>query len=235
MSGLSTISSRQIKAARALLDWSQDDLAQASQLSVATIRKLELGYISPRCSTTSVILKAFEASGIEFTASEGVRRRREDIAIFQGAGGCVAFMEDIAETAHKNGGDIMIVATSALGPYYMFGAKTGQLLEDIVGRNSRIAIKVILTDAIDLPGSLPRLEYRSLSTNYVNPMPFCVYGDKFAMITSSEGRVMKIVVVQSTSTAQSSRRQFSSMWEKAMAMQPATPELNGRSMAAGAL
>lgn len=219
MQSVSIISSRQIKAARALLDWSQEELAQVAQLSIATIRKLELGYISPRCSTTILIRKAFENSGIEFMDSEGVRRRHEGIATFEGASGCSLFMEDMSQTARKNGGEIMIVATSALGLYYMFGTKTSQLLEEMVTRNESLRIKVIITDTYDLPVSMPRLEYRSLSTNYVDPMPFCVYGDKYAMIASNEGKVTKIIVVQSTVAAQSSQRQFKSMWEKAMSLQ----------------
>jgi len=45
------INARQIKAARALLDWSQENLASASGLSIATIRKIESGHISPRDKT----------------------------------------------------------------------------------------------------------------------------------------------------------------------------------------
>lgn len=42
---------RQIKAARALLDWSQEDLAIRAALSIATIRKIESGALSPRDKT----------------------------------------------------------------------------------------------------------------------------------------------------------------------------------------
>jgi transcriptional regulator with XRE-family HTH domain len=51
----STINARQIKAARALLDWSQEDLANTSGLSIATIRKIESGHISPRGKTINSI------------------------------------------------------------------------------------------------------------------------------------------------------------------------------------
>jgi len=225
MNELGIISSGQIKAARALLDWSQDDLANETNLSIATIRKLELGHISPRCSTTSVIRKVFENSGIEFLDSEGVRRRQEDVAIFQGIEGRTSFMEDMEQTTRKNGGEIMIVVTSALNLYCLCGAKTSQLLEDMATKNNSLHIKVILTDNCNIPVSMPQLEYRYLSTNYVDPMPFCVYGDKYAMLSLRENRVMKIVSVQSASAAQSSRRQFHSMWEKATTVYPASATL----------
>jgi predicted transcriptional regulator len=56
----------QIKAARAFLDWSQEDLAIVTGLSLTTIRNLEMGYISPRNATTHVVRQAIENAGLEF-------------------------------------------------------------------------------------------------------------------------------------------------------------------------
>lgn len=72
------ISSRQIRAARALLGWSQQDLADRAIVSVNAIRKLEGGHVDPRWSTISAVKAALEAAGIEFqyadtTKGEGVR------------------------------------------------------------------------------------------------------------------------------------------------------------------
>lgn len=75
------ISIRQVKAARALLSWSQDDLAAASGVSVPTIARLESadGPLGGRASTASAIRQALEDAGIEFTghigAALGVRLR----------------------------------------------------------------------------------------------------------------------------------------------------------------
>ena len=69
----SSLKARQIKAARALLDWSQDDLASHSGLSVNTIRKMELGHISPRGKTSHAIRHAFEDNGLEFLEPDGGR------------------------------------------------------------------------------------------------------------------------------------------------------------------
>lgn len=210
------IGARQIKAARALLDWSQDDLACATKLSIATIRKLELGFISPRVSTTSILRKALEEAGIEFMDAEGVRRRQEEIRIYQGADGCSSLFEDIASTTRKNGGDFLAVTPSALALAYLFGAEASKRLEALVEHHNLTCAKIILTDILDLPLSTSRLEYRSISSNYVDPMPFFVYGDKYALVAASEGKISKIVVVQSSVAARSSRRHFHSMWEKAI-------------------
>jgi predicted transcriptional regulator len=64
---------RQIKAARALLGWSQEDLAQHSLISEPTIARLESadGQIAGRPSTAENIKAALEKAGIEFIAENG--------------------------------------------------------------------------------------------------------------------------------------------------------------------
>ena len=74
------ISSRQIRAARALLGWSQQDLADKSILSLNAVKRLETGHGDPRMSTVMAIKKALEDAGVEFLAEvggqgEGVRLR----------------------------------------------------------------------------------------------------------------------------------------------------------------
>jgi transcriptional regulator with XRE-family HTH domain len=67
------VSIRQIKAARALLGWSQDDLAARSNVSVPTIKRLEAadGEIGGRAETREALLSALREGGIEFLAENG--------------------------------------------------------------------------------------------------------------------------------------------------------------------
>ena len=82
-SGLSKLTTiRQVKAARALLGWSQSDLARHSGISEPTIARLESidGELGGRGETVRKIRTALEASGIEFIeengTGEGVRFRK---------------------------------------------------------------------------------------------------------------------------------------------------------------
>ena len=72
-----SVSIRQVKAARSLLGWSQGDLAQASGVSIPTIKRLEAqdGDLGGRASTASAILEALRRAGVEFTNGDapGVR------------------------------------------------------------------------------------------------------------------------------------------------------------------
>jgi transcriptional regulator with XRE-family HTH domain len=74
------ISVRQIKAARALLGWSQEDMAKHSAVSYPTVARLESseGELGGRKITAEKIVAALEAAGVEFTNGDqpGVRLRR---------------------------------------------------------------------------------------------------------------------------------------------------------------
>ena len=78
------VSIRQIKAARALLGWSQEDLATSSGVSVPTIKRLEAaeGDIGGRAETGDALLAALEKTGVEFipeNGGAGVRIRRGSV------------------------------------------------------------------------------------------------------------------------------------------------------------
>ena len=63
------ISVRQIKAGRSMLNWSAADLAKASRIGPATIRRYEMqdGIPTGNTSTLVSIQSALESAGIEFT------------------------------------------------------------------------------------------------------------------------------------------------------------------------
>ena len=58
------ITACQIRAARALLGWSQQDLADKSVISVNAIRRLETGEVDPRLSTVTAVQKAIVKAGV---------------------------------------------------------------------------------------------------------------------------------------------------------------------------
>lgn len=66
------ITSDQIRAARALLRWSADDLARHANIGVATIRRFELqeGVPSGQIRILEALKSALENAGVEFTGSQ---------------------------------------------------------------------------------------------------------------------------------------------------------------------
>ncbi len=74
------ITASQSRAARGLLDWTQQELADAARVGVATVRLFESEATETRHSTLTVLRLAFERAGVEFIEQNGggpgVRQRK---------------------------------------------------------------------------------------------------------------------------------------------------------------
>jgi transcriptional regulator with XRE-family HTH domain len=61
-----------VRTARALLDWTQPDLATAAGIALATLKRFEKGYRVPTDQTLAKIFKVFKKAGVEL-ANDGKR------------------------------------------------------------------------------------------------------------------------------------------------------------------
>ncbi|MEA1052670.1 XRE family transcriptional regulator [Lamprobacter modestohalophilus] len=64
------IDGRQIRAARALLGWSRDDLLAHTTVSMSALLRLEQGGADSRRSTIIKVVQTLEAAGIVFVTRE---------------------------------------------------------------------------------------------------------------------------------------------------------------------
>lgn len=207
------INAGQIKAARALLDWSQEELADASGLSIATIRKTESGQISPRGSTVGRIQKALEDAGLEFLLPNGVRQRPDEVTIYEGDEGIKAFLDDVYRFASTSGEEIVVVCPDE-DPFWKIDK--GRHSARMTKLGALAQVKCILTDNVENTYCVDYCEYRYISKSYVDSVPFYVYGNKYAIIVFDDKTSHKVTVLQSAAVANAFRRQFHSMWDKAM-------------------
>ena len=76
------ITPAQSRAARGLLDWSQQQLADTAQLGLSTVRDFEKGRRTPYPNSLEAVRTALEAAGVIFIAENGagpgVRLRKGD-------------------------------------------------------------------------------------------------------------------------------------------------------------
>src|SRR5262249_40351457 len=88
---LAMITSSQCRAARGLLDWTQQELADRAGVGIVTVRHFEGGLNEPRRATLEVIRRALEAAGVEFIQQNGggagVRLRKRQRARRRGGHG----------------------------------------------------------------------------------------------------------------------------------------------------
>ena len=61
----------QCRAARGLLNWTQEDLAFQAELGIVTIRQFEAGRIQPRKKTLEAIRGAFDFYSVEILDEDG--------------------------------------------------------------------------------------------------------------------------------------------------------------------
>jgi len=78
------ITAAQCRAARGLLGWSQQALADRASVGIMTVHQLEREGSQPRRATLDVIQRAFETAGVEFIdengGGAGVRLRKPNEA-----------------------------------------------------------------------------------------------------------------------------------------------------------
>lgn len=65
------MSPEQCRAARAWLDWSQDELAAAARVSLSTVRDFEKGRRVPIANNLGAMRSALEAAGTRFVDDGG--------------------------------------------------------------------------------------------------------------------------------------------------------------------
>ena len=65
------ITARQIRAGRALLGWSQQELADRALLSRNAVAQIERGEVDPRTSTLQAVRRVLEKGGVTFVAASG--------------------------------------------------------------------------------------------------------------------------------------------------------------------
>ncbi len=70
----------QIRAARMMLGWTQEELCRRACLSEPTLVQIERGMSHPKAATLAAIEQALEAAGVEFTngGEPGVKLRRKE-------------------------------------------------------------------------------------------------------------------------------------------------------------
>src|SRR3954471_23480116 len=68
---LSMLSSEQCRAARALLDWTQEELAERAGVSRSTVRGFENGQHEPHRASAAMIRTALEQAGVVLIDADG--------------------------------------------------------------------------------------------------------------------------------------------------------------------
>lgn len=206
------IAIEQIKAARGLLEWTQDDLAHYAKISRPTLTKIECRQGRPHTATLLKIQTCLEKAGVEFMPG-GVRLVQEmlKVKLFDGDSAVVRMLQDVYRTHEHEGG---IVRFYGLSEHRFADALGQEKAERMIKHNAKLGIdERLLVLEGDMYFIQPKSCYRWLTKEQFVQVPYYVYGNKLAMVIWEP--VIKIVVIENAQIAASYRQHFDYFWERA--------------------
>jgi len=206
------ISIEQIKAARALLDWTQDELAAAAGLSKPSINTLERRIANPKIGTLNAIQKALEKAGVQFTDGPGVKLHSSVLKtqIFEGEDSLVRLCHDMFDTLVGTDKELMISGI-AEQKYRTLGGK--RILAEIKRRvKHKIKTKLLSCEG-DKTFIEPKSHYRWMSKKFFPTVPTYIYDNKYAIFLW--GPPQKVILIENAEIAESYRQQFLAHWAAA--------------------
>jgi transcriptional regulator with XRE-family HTH domain len=203
----------QIRAARALLNWSQSDLAKASQMANSSIKNIENENTTARRETLTQIRGAFESNGIEFLPGSGVKMKNDNVTIVKGKDATPALYDNLYMTAHASSDREILI----LGLDEVFAAQYDGLLR-LQDHNARlmkagIKQKILTGEGVSEFLCEPSC-YRLLPRDsFGRTSPVYIYGDRIATHTGTLRR--QAMIIDDRSLAQVMRTVFLSLWSAA--------------------
>jgi transcriptional regulator with XRE-family HTH domain len=217
------ITASQIRAARALLGWSQLELVQVARLTPAALSRLESGQTQGRGLTLQRLENALIQAGIEFLEGEGVRFRQQSVSIQQlrGADAVTQMQDDIYITMLRQPNREM----------YLNGLDERRFLADSANnltrqrdrlQVARVQQKILLQESDRFFVMPPEVAtYRWIAPDLFGRVPNIVYGHKVAILFW--GPPLEIIVMESRALAETFAKQFAALWRLAKPV-PFTPK-----------
>ncbi len=208
-----TITTAQMRAARGLLNWSQQDLSERTDISATSIGSIENGISTPRESTLTAIRKAFEDSGIEFLPNDGVRKKSAEITILRGPEGFQKFSYDIHMAVQNDGREVLQAYVDDLKFAELLGKEAAPHVLRMEEEQSK-RFKILQRENDSYFPARNYAEYRWIPAKQFIAVPFVVYGDNLAVVLFHPEPT--IIVNNFPLVAEAYRMQFLSLWDNAL-------------------
>jgi transcriptional regulator with XRE-family HTH domain len=203
----------QIRAARALLGWSQGELAHHAGLSQTGIARIENGTNRPNTNTLDKILRAFDREDVELIGTSGVKKRTGEIRTLQGRGGFADFLDDVAETLKEGGESCIFHGNAANWLKWADQSQIDAYYKKMVAIKDKINVRVIIGEGDTFcPATSYGAQYRYVPKHqHDDHNVFSCYGDKLALSSFSEKDVV-ISIIHKAEFVKAYKALFDAMW-----------------------
>lgn len=198
------ITPSQIRAGRALIGWSQSDLARRAQLTQVTIANVETHRTQAARDTLSRIEAALESQGVEFIGN-GVRHRDDYLSHYVGADAYLRLLDDVFFSLREQGGEVLFKGVDERKNYPGVAECVRRM------KNSKIRLRLIIEEGNDhILGDLE--DYRQVPSQYFSNGVTVVYANKYAIFLVI-GEEPRVHVVSNMHVADAQRRIFEFLWD----------------------
>lgn len=209
------ISSKQIRAARGLLNLSQKELAEKSGLSVNSLNNIEREVGSPRPDSFKAIEEALAAEGIEFLENDGVRFAGEPLSIqnIDGPDLLNNYYEEFLRAFPHGNGEILIIGkdNKRFDHFALNRLMAYKKFEEVAIRNGITERALFLENDTNFLSS--RNHYRWVPKNLFGEVPMTIYGDNLSIMLW--GPPARMVIIRNKGVAETFRHHFELAWSMA--------------------
>lgn len=200
----------QLRAARAMLDLSQQQLATLAGMHINALIRWESGQSKPRISTTERMAAVLTKMGLKLLPGEGVARTGStwSIQTVDGSNFLSDIVSDLLAHIGFKGENLMVSPD-----------------EELFWRNDKFSIaklyaarkKLQFREKIIVPPSnkrflSPKTIYRVLPASLIGTISWCTYGNHVALINLE---AHQSIIIESSNYADTQRRLFNALWGRA--------------------
>ena len=204
----------QIRAALALLKWDYRHLAQLSGVAVDTISRVCLEKHEATERIRDKLRGAFEKNGIEFTESDGLRRRPQDIEIFEGVDRFEVFTEYLYSHLKEHGGEACISVTNErLFQKYRKNLDLHRQRMKELTESGKVTGRILAAEG-DFRETWAKIRRLPAHTQ-ASPVSFYAFGNCLALISFDHERAPYVALHKSSPFAEAFRKSFNLAWESA--------------------
>lgn len=198
----------QIRAARALIGWSQGDLAMHANLSQTGIARIENGSNQPNSTTITKIVTAFDVEGITFIQG-GVQKKQDTLTVWDGANSLKKLQDNIYHTLEFSKGEVLLLGIDEVLPDEKENYEyTKMHIERL--KKSGITERILVKDGVN-QFIAPKSWYRTISKKYFSPHTVFIYDNNVALALRAPHN--KVLLLNNEFFAESIKSFFNMLWD----------------------
>jgi hypothetical protein len=207
------ITANQIDAALGLLGIKRSNLADALGIKVATFNTYFTG-TEMKPGRNATIQKWFENAGLMFTKNGGIDINKDDVVLYEGKQGFIAFMRDVLEVSKKGNPDICVSNVDESN----WQNNIGDFHQEYIDERAKLNIppsKILVKTGDDYHTASEFAEYRESPEGvFTANVSSYAYEDKLALINFAD-KPVSVVVLNNTRFSKEFRSTFNYIWKDA--------------------